>query len=219
MNLYESSPVTGRFSFTSVLDRWTWSDGMFTLHGMEPGEVVPTGVLFLRHVHPDDRSAVEQVIEASTSQVAGCEYRIVELDGKVRTVALTVSAEPDGTTTGHLLDVTATRNKAVAAGVNEQLALALESRAVIDQAKGVVMSTFGIDSETAFRCMVLISQHRNVRVRAVADKVIAAASLAGGADEDVLAQVSIALRTVAIATTASEETHVAGEGPQVTRTA
>lgn len=212
MDPHESPSVTGRFTFTSVLDRWAWSDGMFTLHGMEPGEVVPTGVLFLRHVHPEDRPAVERAIEASKTEASGCEYRLVELDGTVRTVVLTVSADSDGTTTGHVLDVTTSRNKAVAAVVNEQLALALESRAVIDQAKGVVMSTFGIDSETAFRCLVLISQHRNVRVRVVAEKVLAAASLAGGEDEDVLAQVSIALRTVSTTPAPTQES-------QVTRTA
>lgn len=212
MDPHEATPVTGRFTFTSVLDRWTWSDGMFTLHGMEPGEVVPTGVLFLRHVHADDRPTVERVIEASSTQASGCEYRVVDLTGHVRTVVLTVSADPDGTTTGHLLDVTTSRNKAVAAEVNEQLALALESRAVIDQAKGVVMSTFGIDSETAFRCLVLISQHRNVRVRVIAEKVLAAASLAGGVDEDVLAQVSIALRTVASEASPAEQSQVSRAG-------
>ena len=211
MDQYESRPVTGRFTFTSVLERWSWSDGVFTLHGMEPGDVVPTGELFLRHVHPEDRAMVEQVLEAGGVQASGCEYRLVDLAGKVRTVVLTVSGEPGGTTTGHLLDVTTTRNKAVAEVVNKQLALALDSRAVIDQAKGVVMSTFGIDSDTAFKCLVLISQHRNVRVRVVAEKVLAAASTAGGFDEDVLAQVSIALRTVAAATGRSE-------GAQVSRT-
>jgi len=64
------------------------------------------------------------------------------------------------------------------------------------------------DSDTAFRCLVLISQHRNVRVRVVAEKVLSAASMAGGLDEDVLAQVSIALRTVAPA---------AGQGAQLGR--
>ena len=208
MDPFESPLVTGRFTFPSVLGRWSWSDGMFTLHGMEPGEVVPTGELFLRHVHPEDRTTVERVLEAGSSQASGCEYRLADLAGKVRTVVLTVSADQDGTSTGHLLDVTTTRNKAVAEIVNKQLALALDSRAVIDQAKGVVMSTFGVDSDTAFRCLVLISQHRNVRVRVVAEKVLSAASMAGGLDEDVLAQVSIALRTVAAA---------AGQGAQLGR--
>ena len=208
MDPFESPLVTGRFTFPSVPGRWSWSDGMFTLHGMEPGEVVPTGELFLRHVHPEDRTSVERVLEAGRTQASGCEYRLVDLAGKVRTVVLTVSVDQDGTSTGHLLDVTTTRNKAVAEIVNTQLALALDSRAVIDQAKGVVMSTFGVDSDTAFRCLVLISQHRNVRVRVVAEKVLSAASMAGGLDEDVLAQVSIALRTVAPA---------AGQGAQLGR--
>ena len=41
-------------------DRVWWSDQLFRIYGMEPGEVVPTYETFLEHVHPDDRESVDQ---------------------------------------------------------------------------------------------------------------------------------------------------------------
>jgi len=156
---------------SSATERWEWSDGMYALHGLLPGDVVPTADLFLRHAHPDDRSLVETVLQSGRSGEAGCEYRLVDMAGVERIVTLAVSAEPDGSTTGLVVDVTRTRSRAVAEAVDGQLAIALDSRAVIDQAKGIVMSTFGTDSGTAFDALVWISQHRNIRVRVVAEQI------------------------------------------------
>ncbi len=61
-----STLVIGAFGFSSASTRWTWSDAMFTLHGMAPGDVVPTRALFLSHVHPDDRERVGDVLDACT---------------------------------------------------------------------------------------------------------------------------------------------------------
>lgn len=158
---------------------------MFTLHGMRPGDVVPTGAVFLRHVHPDDRTLVERVMIAAEQGPAGCEYRLIDLTGHERTVTLAVARGSDGATTGLAVDVTTSRNRAVADQVNGQLALALESRTVIDQAKGVVMSTFAVDHETAFRALAMISQHRNIRLRVIAD-AICGSIVAAGALEPVL---------------------------------
>jgi hypothetical protein len=170
------SAPTGRLTISLETGRWSWSDGLFAMHGMEPGDVVPTPELFLRHVHPDDRTLVEEVVRAGRSGPAGCEYRLIDLSGRSRTVTLAVDALPDGTVTGLVVDVTTSRNRAVAEGVNAQLALALQSRSVIDQAKGVLMSCFGVDSEVAFACLSLMSQHRNIRLRVIAEEIRSAAA-------------------------------------------
>ena len=147
---------------------------MFALHGMEPGLVVPTAALFLRHVHPDDRVLVEQVMETCTAdgRAAGCEYRLVDLTGHERTVALAVSVESEGTIVGLVVDVTESRSRVVARAVNDQLTQALESRAVIDQAKGILMASLGIDSDRAFTALSVLSQRQNVRLRLLADDVV-----------------------------------------------
>jgi diguanylate cyclase (GGDEF)-like protein/PAS domain S-box-containing protein len=38
----------------------TWSDELFRIYGLEPGEVVPSYEGFLERVHPDDRESVDQ---------------------------------------------------------------------------------------------------------------------------------------------------------------
>ena len=50
----DSSALAGRFTYRPVTDTWTWSDGIFRIHGFEPGEVVPTTALVMAHIHPDD---------------------------------------------------------------------------------------------------------------------------------------------------------------------
>jgi PAS domain-containing protein len=57
--------------------------------------------------------------------------------------------------------------------LNQQLHQALESRALIDQAKGILMARLGIDSEAAFRELVRRSQHSNVKLRDVARQLVA----------------------------------------------
>jgi GAF domain-containing protein len=55
----------------------------------------------------------------------------------------------------------------------QQLQEALESRVVIEQAKGVLMATEGIDAEAAFQVLKDRSQRTNRKIRLVAEEVIA----------------------------------------------
>jgi ANTAR domain len=54
-----------------------------------------------------------------------------------------------------------------------QLRTALTSRAVIDQAKGVLMAVHGITAEEAFRVLVEQSQRENVKLHALAERFVA----------------------------------------------
>ncbi|WP_330294845.1 ANTAR domain-containing protein [Streptomyces sp. NBC_00503] len=62
----------------------------------------------------------------------------------------------------------------------EQLSKALESRAVIDQARGMVMALASCSGEKAWGLLVDVSQHRNVKLRDVA------AALVGSMEGEVL---------------------------------
>jgi AmiR/NasT family two-component response regulator len=46
----------------------------------------------------------------------------------------------------------------------ENLRRALVSRDVIGQAKGILMERFKVTADEAFHCLVIASQHRNIRV-------------------------------------------------------
>ncbi len=54
-----------------------------------------------------------------------------------------------------------------------QLERALDSRAVIDQAKGVLMAVHGVDADGAFAMLVETSQRTNTKVRVVAEELLA----------------------------------------------
>ncbi|WP_369237081.1 ANTAR domain-containing protein [Streptomyces sp. R21] len=56
---------------------------------------------------------------------------------------------------------------------NEQLGRALASRAVIDQARGMVMALAPCSSERAWDLLVEVSQHCNVKLRDVAVALVA----------------------------------------------
>ncbi|QDQ09423.1 ANTAR domain-containing protein [Streptomyces spectabilis] len=58
---------------------------------------------------------------------------------------------------------------------NEQLSRALSSRAVIDQARGMLMALAPCSSERAWDLLVDVSQHGNVKLRDVAAALVATA--------------------------------------------
>ena len=62
---------------------------------------------------------------------------------------------------------------AVADGLQE----ALVTRDVIGQAKGILMATRHVDADTAFDLLRTTSQHRNVKLRALADQVVLSGTL------------------------------------------
>src|SRR4051794_8379546 len=173
-DLVTTSMTVGRFSFSPTAARWAWSDEMFALHGMAPGDVVPTRALFLSHVHPDDRERVQDVLDG-TDGSRGCAYRLVDLGGKEHDVL--VACAPTGLgegveVEGFVVDDSQHQGRVVAAAVNDQLKAALASHAVIDQAKGMLMMTYGIDDQTAFDLMRSASQQRNVRLRVLAERLV-----------------------------------------------
>lgn len=181
----QTAAQVGQYQFPAGGDRWRWSDDMFAIHGMGPGDVVPTRDLFLRHVHPQHRDRVAAALEACEQQGAtlGEHYTLVDLAGQERTVTISGARErraDHDVVSGFLVDVSASQQETVASAVNTQLHQALESHAVIDQAKGVLMLVYGIDGDAAFELLRWSSQQRNVRLLALAERLVAAVESAGG---------------------------------------
>jgi GAF domain-containing protein len=56
--------------------------------------------------------------------------------------------------------------------LTDQLREAISSRAVIEQAKGVLMARHGVDADTAFGMLREMSQHRNVKLRLIAEQIV-----------------------------------------------
>lgn len=74
--------------------------------------------------------------------------------------------------------------------LSENLNDALASRAVIEQAKGMLMAAQRCSAEESFELLVKASQRENVKVRDIASRMVAAAT-AGDSERDPLAAASV----------------------------
>ncbi|MBD3326615.1 PAS domain S-box protein, partial [candidate division KSB3 bacterium] len=65
-----------------------WSDGTFRMFGLEPGAEAPTLETYRDYIHPEDRDAFYQQLDACVREQTpfDLEYRIVREDGEVRFV-------------------------------------------------------------------------------------------------------------------------------------
>lgn len=81
------TPV-GYFTYTVHDDHWSWSDGMFDLHGYEPHSLAATTELMLRHKHPDDARRAFDVLEAviQTGDPFSCYHRVIDCHQQTRYV-------------------------------------------------------------------------------------------------------------------------------------
>jgi GAF domain-containing protein len=72
------------------------------------------------------------------------------------------------------------------ADLEEQLERAVQSRAIVDQAKGIIMAQNRCSGEEAFRMLVRASQDRNIKLRILAERLVA--SVAGATEAGVRGQ-------------------------------
>jgi anti-anti-sigma factor len=182
----------GHFQIRVDDGRAQWSDELFELHGMAPGDVVPSRDVLLWHVHPDRRERVDAALRAcvTSDRAVTVPYVLVDLSGAevpVDLLAVGRGSGPDRVVLGFVVDAAAAVRSAVAAQVDDQLRRAVESHAVIDQAKGVLMLVYGIDGEAAFELLRWSSQQRNVKLVSLAERVARAAVAVGGLAPDVRA--------------------------------
>ncbi|RYP83996.1 ANTAR domain-containing protein [Nocardioides guangzhouensis] len=195
---------TGSFRYDVPSETWHWSPGIFHIYGFEPGDVVPTTDLMRRHVHPEDTDLAFSIGDRAlrSGESFSSHFRIVDNEQRVREVIAvghSVLGDEGGVTAleGHVVDIT----DAEATLVQEQVTLAVDDfrdhRAVIEQAKGVLVQLFSIDPDTAFLALARMSQARNVKVRYLAEELVEAAGRdatptkgAGSEITDVLARLT-----------------------------
>lgn len=169
----------GTFSVELPGGRWEWSDETYAMHGLPAGAVVPTLDLVAAHLHPEDAARTLTLLHRCLADGApfATVTRVLGFDGVQRQVLLDGEGllGPDGDVRGvqgRLVDLTGELAQAARAVANDQIAQALASRAVIDQAKGVLAGVYGFGPEAAFDVLRETSQRRNVRLRTLADAVL-----------------------------------------------
>ncbi|MBC7303712.1 MAG: ANTAR domain-containing protein [Nocardia sp.] len=177
--------AVGRFRFRFADRRWEWSDEVARMHGYPPG-TVPTTEMLLSHKHPDDRDRVAAMITSvEDSGAFSSHHRIIDTQGQVRDVL--VVSEPlsdvDGTvigTEGYYIDLSDTAAEYRREALDSTLPVLLEARVVIEQAKGALMLAYGVSADQAFRVLRWRSQDTNVKLRTIAERVVAALPTVAG---------------------------------------
>jgi PAS domain S-box-containing protein len=172
----------GAFRFYFDDERWEWSDQVQRMHGYQPGTVTPTTDLVLSHKHPDDRDQIAQTIDTirRTGQPLSSRHRIIDTSGKLRSVVVVGDRLHDERgrvvgTQGFYIDTTPDEREQQDL-MTAPLAAIAESRAVIEQAKGVLMAVYGITGDRAFEILVWRSQETNLKLREVASRFVDAIS-------------------------------------------
>lgn len=171
--------VVGAYVWRVREDRWWWSEGLYRLHGFERGEVVPTTGLLIAHTHRDDAEKLRDTLSAVLRHggAYSCYHRIVDARCRVRTVVVVGEATcgADGSVTGlrgFVADVTGERREDLRDSIESAVEGVTRHRAAIEQAKGALMLAYGIDAEGAFSLLRRCSEHANVKVNVMAERLV-----------------------------------------------
>lgn len=173
------NPQVGWFRFHFAGERWEWSPEVEAMHGYAPGTACPTTELVLSHKHPEDRRHVAAMLDdvRHHHQSFSTRHRIVDTAGRTHHVIVVADTltDDDGAvvgTHGFYVDVTPTEHQEQQR-VSAAIAEIAENRATIEQAKGMLMVVYGITAEAAFDLLRWRSQEGNVKLRLLAEQVVA----------------------------------------------
>jgi hypothetical protein len=169
----------GWFRFYFEDQRWEWSEQVQRMHGYEPGTVTPTTELVLAHKHPEDRGEVAKTIDEMlvARRAFSTRHRILDTRGVVHQVVVVADLLTDRQdvvigTNGYYVDITPSSDRAREDLISARVAEITEHRAIIEQAKGMLMLVYGLDDEAAFDLLRWRSQSSNVKLRRLAEKIV-----------------------------------------------
>lgn len=166
---------TARFTYDLLTEAWWWSPEMYALHGLQAQDVAPSTDLLLSHKHDEDRSQTEETLRGvlATGEPFCCRHRIIDAQGRVHTVlSLGEGTREEGGTViavhGYFVDLTDSLRRQIEQETREAVTRSAETRAVIEQAKGLLVCAFRIDAGAAFELLTWYSQHTNTKLRSLA---------------------------------------------------
>lgn len=175
----ENQPMAGSFRFWFADRRWEWSPEIYRMHGYEPGQVEPTTELLLAHKHPDDREHVAAALARSADQGEpfSSRHRFIDTRGAAHSVMVVADRILDADnravgTAGFYIDLSDTLAVAEQETLGRRMPTLVESRAVIEQAKGALMRMYRVNETQAFKILVWRSQETNTKLRALAEQLV-----------------------------------------------
>jgi hypothetical protein len=166
----------GSFRYFRAEDRWEWSEAVAQMHGYAPGRVRRTTALVLSHTHPDDAATVALLIEdvAGQGQPFRSRHRIIDTHGGVHLVLVIGDrlCADDGAVLGSQGFYVDLSDMGDDGSVDAAIADFTAHRALIEQAKGILMMTYSISAERAFDILVWRSQETNTKLRTLVLQII-----------------------------------------------
>jgi hypothetical protein len=169
----------GPFRYDVATEQWWWSDDLYRILGFQPGDVVPTTDLLVRHKHPEDAAVATAIIHnAFTSgEPFALWLRIIDARLRTRTVVAVGEGRREQSgelveVRGYLVDVTGSKRSQTARDIDEAVRRSAESRSSIEQAKGIIMATLGVDADDAFGLLKKSSQDANIKLRDLAQRLL-----------------------------------------------
>jgi len=189
----------GRFLGRPHTDQWVWDEQLPAILGYPQGGGSASLQTLLERVADNERQlaadAFRAAVEHGDEVMVSC--RVHAADGSIRSVLITAEIsddEPSGVSmsallrmdglaaatgpwlVGHVIDLTTLRLGATRAAANHAVHEAAKHRAVIEQAKGMLMLTYRIDADTAFDVLRRHSQTTNTKVHDLAAHLVAQAT-------------------------------------------
>ncbi len=163
----------GRFRLELATDRWWWSEGLYHLFGFERGDVLPTTSLVLAHTAAERRGDWTGTFASWRAGDDPVLTSALLRDASGRSFDAVVAGAADDdplapTVDGYIVDDSEHVQAAAREVADEQIAASARSRATIEQAKGILMALLGGNADSAFERLSTISQHHDVRLRAIA---------------------------------------------------
>ena len=148
---------------------------MYDIHGYTRGDIVPTLDLGMAHVDPCERAQTEHLWETLLTHggpIAGY-HTIIDAHGhrhRVLTVADRTTTD-DGNITGirgYFTDITGPIHDDSHQLAADAVTRSMENRAIIEQAKGILMAVQSINADQAFYVLSHHSQNTNQKVTDIA---------------------------------------------------
>jgi hypothetical protein len=169
---------TGTVEYYFADNVYHWSDELYRIHGYERGDVVPTLELGLSHVDPADRDSV-RAFWTKVTTVGGPSSvytSLRDLNGHTHKLLISADLILDGTEPvgvwALVVDLTRSIHADTHRLANEAVAASAASRAVIEQAKGILMGRAGLNATEAFGRISSHSQHTNRKVVVISQEII-----------------------------------------------
>ncbi|TPG12501.1 ANTAR domain-containing protein [Pedococcus bigeumensis] len=162
------------FEYEVESGRWTWSQGLRELHNLAPGET-PTTDLILDRMVEKDRAVMLTRFRHHLDHAGpySCVYSLVRSDGHVRRVIFVGESEAVGGKVKRLPGFVVDLTEPILETARAAVAASAEHRAAIEQAKGALMLTFGVEEDGAFELLRAYSSRHNIKLAEVAHRIVA----------------------------------------------